>query len=430
MLNSISRHFSSFTAMLAAPFQAVWRLIMRWFPERDFTIMDTPTGEVYAYHQTSFWRFAKACAKFGLVVWAFWATYVFIYHRPMLQKRTEQLSEMREQHARQMSDLDVYHKRFTELNRQLNLLDDKIQVAQSSKKFNQAAVDELMKQRINVWAQLDLLQSRLNQIFTEGGYAPEFTKLSELSLEYEIIRAQNAQLQQQNQDIAESAQAIAEADNQIVERVSVLARDHSEFLHSQLRKINTTLNLLGLSEKKLAQKAKSFSSPLVGSAISSINLDANLDPKYQNLADEVELWQSLARAREVMPLGAPVVKPRITSNYGTREDPIDGSTRQHKGMDFGGQIGTPLLAVAPGKVISAGDRFGYGKAVEIDHGLGFTTLYAHLSKINVRRGDYVRSNQVIGLAGSSGRSTGPHLHYEIRYNNAQFNPYSFVKAKD
>ena len=120
-------------------------------------------------------------------------------------------------------------------------------------------------------------------------------------------------------------------------------------------------------------------------------------------------------------------KVRITSNYGKRADPFTGETKRHKGIDFAGKIGTELFAVAPGRVVSAGDRIGYGTTVEIDHGLGFTTLYAHLSQIMVSRGDWVRPGTVIGLGGSSGRSTGPHLHYEIRYKGAQFDPTKFVK---
>ena len=82
---------------------------------------------------------------------------------------------------------------------------------------------------------------------------------------------------------------------------------------------------------------------------------------------------------------------------------------------------------APGRVVSAGERVGYGTTVEIDHGLGFTTLYAHLSKVAVSRGDWVRPGTIVGLGGSSGRSTGPHLHYEIRYKGNPFDPEKFVK---
>ena len=131
----------------------------------------------------------------------------------------------------------------------------------------------------------------------------------------------------------------------------------------------------------------------------------------------------------MLPMGMPVEKGRITSAYGVRNDPFTHKEKSHKGIDFSGKIGTELFAVAPGRVISAGDRYGYGTTVEIDHGLGFTTLYAHLSKTMVSRGDWINAGALVGLAGSSGRSTGPHLHYEIRYKGTPFNPTNFIKEQ-
>ena len=100
----------------------------------------------------------------------------------------------------------------------------------------------------------------------------------------------------------------------------------------------------------------------------------------------------------------------------------------HSGIDFRGKEGTPLYATAPGKVIQAGKRGDYGYAVEVDHGLGFTTLYGHLSKVSVQKGDIIEDGTKVGLAGSTGRSTGPHLHYEVRHNSRALNPYAFVKV--
>ena len=185
---------------------------------------------------------------------------------------------------------------------------------------------------------------------------------------------------------------------------------------------------LGLNEKTLIRNVNKYSNPLVGSAFTPIEFNKDLDEKYQKLADGLERWNGLRRLNEVLPLGKPV-KSRITSNYGTRNDPFTGKPKKHRGIDFAGKIGTELMAVAPGRVVSAGERVGYGTTVEIDHGLGFTTLYAHLSQINVSRGDWVRPGTVIGLAGSSGRSTGPHLHYEIRYKGAPFDPTKFVQGE-
>jgi len=163
--------------------------------------------------------------------------------------------------------------------------------------------------------------------------------------------------------------------------------------------------------------------------MTKIKLPKDVDPKYQELAAKVELWQGLERTKTMLPLGQPVKNTHITSPFGKRNDPFDGKPTMHNGIDFSGEIGTPLYAVAPGKVIQAGERSGYGKTVEIDNGMGFTTLYAHMSSINVKRGQEVRPNDIVGLGGSTGRSTGPHLHYEIRYNGSAFNPYTFIKAK-
>ncbi len=385
--------------------------------------MDTPRGNVYTYGQSSFWRFTKFCGKIGLILWATWSTYVFVYHRPLLQKRTQQLEEARATHTRHMSELATYLTKYNNLARDLNVIDDKIL---NSKKLSDTEKEKLMNSRIKTWGELDFLRTRLSEMFSDEEFTPEYTKLSELSAEYELTRAENEELKKRNAQMVESMLTIADADNQIVDMVSKLTKDNTTDLQSTIKKINGTIVTLGLSEKTLLKNANKYSNPLVGSAFSPIELDKELDEKYQKLADGLERWNGLKRLNEILPLGKPV-KSRITSNYGTRNDPFTGKPKKHRGIDFAGKIGTELMAVAPGRVVSAGERVGYGTTVEIDHGLGFTTLYAHLSHINVSRGDWVRPGTVIGLAGSSGRSTGPHLHYEIRYKGSPFDPTKFVK---
>lgn len=423
MINFITRYFTSLWAFITSPFRAVWRVIVRIFPPREFTVMDTPRGNVYTYGQSSFWRFTKFCGKIGLILWATWSTYVFVYHRPLLQKRTQQLEEARATHTRHMSELATYLTKYNNLARDLNVIDDKIL---NSKKLSDTEKEKLMNSRIKTWGELDFLRTRLSEMFSDEEFTPEYTKLSELSAEYELTRAENEELKKRNAQMVESMLTIADADNQIVDMVSKLTKDNTTDLHSAIKKINSTIVTLGLSEKTLLKNANKYSNPLVGSAFSPIELDKELDEKYQKLADGLERWNGLKRLNEILPLGKPV-KSRITSNYGTRNDPFTGKPKKHRGIDFAGKIGTELMAVAPGRVVSAGERVGYGTTVEIDHGLGFTTLYAHLSHINVSRGDWVRPGTVIGLAGSSGRSTGPHLHYEIRYKGSPFDPTKFVK---
>jgi murein DD-endopeptidase MepM/ murein hydrolase activator NlpD len=424
MFNFIARYFSSLWSLATAPFRAVWRLIVHFFPEREFTVTDTPRGNIYSFHQSSFWRFTKFCGKFGLVIWASWSTYVFVYHRPLLQKRTQQLEETKAAHAHRISDMQAYLKKYNDLARGLNVIDDRIL---NTKKLSDAEKDSLMKRRLNIWGELDFLQTRIANEFNGIDYVPEFKKISELSVEYDLIRAENEELKKQNQQITETMGIVADADNQIVELVSKLTKDKTDDLRKQLKRINGSVANLGLNESALVGRANKFSSHLVGSAFVPLEMDSRLDPKYQKLADRLELWHGLSRLDTMLPMGAPVAQVRVTSDYGVRSDPFDGKQKQHKGIDFAGKIGTELFAVAPGRVISSGERVGYGKTVEVDHGLGFSTLYAHLSRISVARGDWVRPGTVVGLGGSSGRSTGPHLHYEIRYNGAPFNPVKFVK---
>ncbi|RMF97597.1 MAG: M23 family metallopeptidase [Candidatus Schekmanbacteria bacterium] len=117
------------------------------------------------------------------------------------------------------------------------------------------------------------------------------------------------------------------------------------------------------------------------------------------------------------------VPGRIRSRYGTRIDPITGKISFHKGVDLSSPYWTPVRAIADGKVLFAGyDYSGYGRKVIIDHGMGFESLYAHNVKIAVKKGDIVEKGETIAYVGSSGRTTGPHLHFELRYNNRTVNP--------
>jgi murein DD-endopeptidase MepM/ murein hydrolase activator NlpD len=118
----------------------------------------------------------------------------------------------------------------------------------------------------------------------------------------------------------------------------------------------------------------------------------------------------------------PVASPVITSNYGWRVHPIFDTRRLHAGMDLRAATGTPVLAAGAGTIVAAGPRGGYGNAVIIDHGGTLATLYGHLSRVSVRQGQRVSAGQVIGAAGSTGYSTGPHLHFEVRVDGAPVDP--------
>lgn len=118
-----------------------------------------------------------------------------------------------------------------------------------------------------------------------------------------------------------------------------------------------------------------------------------------------------------------------TSSYGYRRDPFNGMLAFHSGLDFRGTYGQSILAAAPGRVSYVGPRQGYGNVVEVDHGKGLMTRYAHLSGYSVREGQDVKRGEAIARMGSTGRSTGTHLHFEVRVNGAAVNPRPFLEAR-
>jgi len=137
----------------------------------------------------------------------------------------------------------------------------------------------------------------------------------------------------------------------------------------------------------------------------------------------------LNRTLALVPYRKPVIgEVEFTSGFGIRSDPFLGRPAMHTGLDFRAQMGDPVRATANGKVVNSGWSGGYGRMVEIDHGNGLSTRYGHLSQIDVKVGDTVKIGQVIGEVGSTGRSTGPHLHYETRIDGEAVDPQKFLRA--
>ena len=128
-----------------------------------------------------------------------------------------------------------------------------------------------------------------------------------------------------------------------------------------------------------------------------------------------------------VPLASPIEKYYITSSYGYRKDPYTKRRAFHKGIDLGAAWGSDILATASGEISFVGNYGSYGKSVFIDHGNGIQTRYAHLSKIFVKKGEIVDLGNIIGKIGNTGRSTGKHLHYEIKVYDKARNPYPFLR---
>ncbi len=152
-----------------------------------------------------------------------------------------------------------------------------------------------------------------------------------------------------------------------------------------------------------------------------------LEQREQQLSVLENILMSSYMKEEVFPEGRPIKRGWISSYYGTRTNPFTGKLQFHKGMDFAAKSGDSVMAVAGGVVTWSGKRYGYGNLVEINHGNGYKTRYGHNKKNLVAVGDTVKKGQVISIMGSTGRSTGPHVHFEVLKNGRQINPQRFVQ---
>ncbi|MEQ8967096.1 MAG: peptidoglycan DD-metalloendopeptidase family protein [Azospirillaceae bacterium] len=217
------------------------------------------------------------------------------------------------------------------------------------------------------------------------------------------------------------------------ETLRARAESHAEDLESGL-------SLTGLDVDALVRELESEThaalKPLApgrgGPMIPAAAVATDMAEVPEEAVDLIALVDRLTELQEVavrLPLSPPIMGDwYITSRYGGRRDPLTGRSAAHHGLDFGAGWREAVVAAAPGEIVHAGRRGAYGNLVEIDHGLGVTTRYAHLHSVDVSVGDTVEAGDPVGVLGNTGRSTGPHLHYEVRLDDRPIDPMNFVKA--
>lgn len=177
---------------------------------------------------------------------------------------------------------------------------------------------------------------------------------------------------------------------------------------------------LGLDIGRFSRSSR----PAMGGPLERIGAEDGVHDLY-------EAWNSLAelgRAAASIPGRVPVSQFNYTSNFGVRYDPFNGGAAMHAGVDMAGSYGEPIVSTAEGVVVKAGWASGYGNMVEVDHGRGITTRYGHMSRVQVKIGDRVTAGDQIGKMGSTGRSTGTHLHYEVRVDGQAVDPMPYLRA--
>lgn len=286
-------------------------------------------------------------------------------------------------------------------------------------------------------------QARLNSAVAQ--LSATSGSLDDLAISVENRHAALAMLVSDFKGAPGAAQALAIskptlADASPVERIQATRMDQERlidaaegFAKSRAERLRLAMRMAGLDAGSFTGRGSSLGGPLIEAkdprALAAVlDVDEEFAARIHRAATDMSDMRSLGAAAQRLPFNRPTASPALSSSYGVRFDPFTRRPAFHSGLDFPGAFHTPIMATAPGVVSFTGVRAGYGNTVEIDHGGGFKTRYAHLQGVAVRVGQRVSIGQRVGAMGSTGRSTGPHLHYEVWVNGRAQNPNRFLKA--
>jgi len=242
-------------------------------------------------------------------------------------------------------------------------------------------------------------------------------------------------------DMAEQQQAVVDTKEVAEQRLQAMTLRLAQ-MQAKLSRLEALGELLTLKAELEDGEFDFSSAPALGgpregtySRVSSegetLSMLEELGFKLEDRALQLDMMAELIQDRHITrqnsPSGLPASNGWVSSNYGMRADPFNGQQAWHNGVDIAGKAGSDVLAVAAGVVTFAGDRYGYGQLVEITHENGYVTRYGHNSEIHVELGEIVNKGQVLAAMGTTGRSTGPHIHFEVYKNGRSVDPASYIR---
>ncbi|MGE4529337.1 MAG: peptidoglycan DD-metalloendopeptidase family protein, partial [Rhodospirillaceae bacterium] len=397
---------------------------------------------------------------FGIVGWTAYATGMQVAHEAILALKRDQVEAARAAHDEILAEIVSYREKIetitaemqkgyarlkeiasqdADLQKEVAVLEKRLGASgrsDAAKQRDQNQLDALTakqeklnseRQRVeherdHLRTQLTEIDARMRRVADSGKVESDTLELRQAVLQRDLAISQRDKLVAENKNLGDRLLKIQGAQKQILEQVSSLA-------DGGIAQIEKTLKKTGLNvEQLLGKQEASRGGPYIPADLPDLGRE-DLNTAMKSLSEQIDRWDGLSRLMEALPLGYPVKSPRITSGFGYRRDPFTGTLAEHSGIDFRGEKGDIALATAPGTVVFVGDRGNYGNVVDIDHGMGFVTRYAHLEKPLVKVGDEVQAGVKVGLIGNTGRSTGRHLHYEVRYNGQPYNPKELIRVK-
>jgi len=351
-----------------------------------------------------------------------WSGYNYIaYHHSthVINKKERELGKTRNAYIDLMSDVSALQNNLKNVVAAVEEAGNGLNELQEYKE-RASEVEDKMKQITSSedWIDADEVEDKITK--------KEALIQKDIALkENDVLREKIGNLSEKLEGLQQTVKGLETAEIAILDKIEKMSGKEIENIKKSLSEINNSL-----------RQQKQYFNPLAGSKngkggeyipLKDIKINKELQDKMSSVFERIELLDMYKTAMGEVPLGKPVYKYRLSSTFGNRSDPIEKRIARHKGIDFSAAKGSRVSAPAAGRVLKAEyNGGGYGNLVEIDHGNGFVTRYAHLNKMYVKKGAIVEYNQAIGEVGRTGRATGSHLHYEVLYNGRNVNPLTFV----
>lgn len=418
------------------------RAVTRYFPDRE--LMLRTDGKVWFIKLSNNFQLSSLVLVLILSGWAMFASFSFFINDKIIEAKDSKLLNSRLVYRSLLSEVSDYQNKFslltTELEQNHSLmlglvernaaLQQNLRSAETQLTTSQERQDQIISAKDDLKMKLSKIEQGMRQLNTrnfelKGNLSSVSGNLENVLVERNDARAKSQRLTTQVAALKNDLVALHKSEKDVVARLTRRASENIEELEKFIGRT-------GLKARKLVELSEDEQTSGQGGPFVALKSESesggHLEASINNLDSRLSRLDALQKLVGAMPLAPPMDYFSISSHYGKRRDPINRRWAMHYGLDLGGARRSSIYATASGLVTFAGWKGKYGRLVVIDHGHGFKTRYGHLDKILVKRGQKVDYRTKIALLGSTGRSTGPHLHYEVLRKGRAVNPWRFIKA--
>ncbi len=384
------------------------------FSEKEFIIRSNGKMKIFRISSRLQWFVFMALLTVG--VWMAYSYRMYSVSDRIISYQEQKLDETRSAYVDLMSDFVTVHRNIT----------DMVEVLGKPEEKQDGGIDEYLKKA-------EVIEERIRKITANEDWISE-KDLNRKNAVKEALISRDVAIEEKNlmeekvKHLENTVRSLQAFELDILKKVESVSNKEVDKIKTSISAVNGELKKRGKYFNPLANSKKDSK----GGVFIPDNLASSENEELAEQAvkafEAVDTMNYYEEAMMRLPLGKPVWTYWLSSPFGKRSDPFNAKSARHKGVDLASNKGNKIKTMAYGKVTKAGTANGYGKVVEIDHGNGFKTKYAHMNAIYVKQGQTVAKGDALGEVGSTGRSTGPHLHYEVLYDGVHLDPMVFIKA--